>query len=144
MTLRPPCRSAAVWPISCRRRTVWIGPLRGGTRVQDGQEPRRNRAELYTIDDASIRRRHDDIMGVGRLRAALKSGRLLLFARPMSSSANAPPAARYQVTLRMRDEEGAIVAPDGLLGGAERYRLLPGIDRWAVEASFASWFRTAR
>jgi len=93
----------------------------------------RNRAELYTIDDASIRRRHDDIMGVGRLRAALKSGRLLLFARPMSSSANAPPAARYQVTLRMRDEEGAIVAPDGLLGGAERYRLLPGIDRWAVE-----------
>jgi EAL domain-containing protein (putative c-di-GMP-specific phosphodiesterase class I) len=72
-------------------------------------------------------------MGVGRLRAALKSGRLLLFARPMSSSANAPPAARYQVTLRMRDEEGAIVAPDGLLGGAERYRLLPGIDRWAVE-----------
>lgn len=39
LNLRPPCRSAAVWPILWRRRTAWIGPL-GGTRVQDGQEPR--------------------------------------------------------------------------------------------------------
>ncbi len=50
----------------------------------------------------------------------------------MSGGAHAP-TGRYQVTLRMRDEQGVIVTPDGLLGGALRYGLRPGIDRWTVQ-----------
>ena len=39
--------------------------------------------------------------------------------------------------LRMRDEEGKLVAPSEFIPAAERYNLMPGIDRWVVREALA-------
>jgi EAL domain-containing protein (putative c-di-GMP-specific phosphodiesterase class I) len=36
----------------------------------------------------------------------------------------------------MRDENGKIISPDNFLGAAERYNLMPNIDRWVIENAF--------
>jgi EAL domain-containing protein (putative c-di-GMP-specific phosphodiesterase class I) len=41
--------------------------------------------------------------------------------------------AHYELLLRMRDENGRIVAPDNFIAAAERYGITPSIDRWVLE-----------
>ena len=36
----------------------------------------------------------------------------------------------------MRDENGKIVAPDNFIAAAERYDIMPNIDRWVIENAF--------
>ncbi len=38
----------------------------------------------------------------------------------------------YELLLRMRDERGEIVAPTAFIPAAERYNLMPGLDRWVI------------
>ena len=47
------------------------------------------------------------------------------------------PAARgawphYELLLRMRDERGELVAPTAFIPAAERYNLMPSLDRWVI------------
>lgn len=93
----------------------------------------RNRVELYASDDRSMMRRHDDAVAVGKLRAALTADRLLLFAQRVRPFKNPSHAGGYEVLVRMRDDAGAIVPLGALLHAAQRYRLLPSIDRWVTQ-----------
>jgi len=38
--------------------------------------------------------------------------------------------SHYEVLVRMLDEEGALVPPDTFFPAAERYILMPAVDRW--------------
>lgn len=92
----------------------------------------RNRVELYACEDASMVRRHDDVIAVGQLRAALKSDRLVLFAQRIVPLRDPSLPGGYEILLRMRAPDGGIVAPGSLISAAERYQLLPAIDRWVA------------
>ena len=93
----------------------------------------RNRIELYACEDDSMMRRHDDVIAVGQLRAALKSDRLLLYAQRIIPLQNAALPGGYELLLRLRDEDGSLLAPGPLIQAAQRYQLLPSIDRWVMQ-----------
>ena len=44
--------------------------------------------------------------------------------------------SHYEILLRMRDENGHIVAPDLFISAAERFGITPAIDRWVIENTF--------
>ncbi|MGO9932431.1 MAG: EAL domain-containing protein [Steroidobacteraceae bacterium] len=92
----------------------------------------RDRVELYASDDHSMMQRHADAITVGRLRAALKSDRLLLYAHRIKPLKNPALPGGYSVTLRLREEDGSIGSLAPLLSAAQRYQLLPSVDRWVV------------
>jgi diguanylate cyclase (GGDEF)-like protein len=92
----------------------------------------RGRVELYACEDASMMRRHDDAVAVGRLRAALRTDRLLLYAQRIHPLSNPGSPGGYELLLRMREEDGSIVAPGPLIAAAQRYQLLPSIDAWVL------------
>jgi diguanylate cyclase (GGDEF)-like protein len=93
----------------------------------------RNRVEVYEADDVSIVRRFADIGIAGRLREAIESGRLHLYAQLILPLANAESARpHYELLLRMIDEEGRTVGPDSFMSAAMRYQLMPVIDRWVI------------
>jgi EAL domain-containing protein (putative c-di-GMP-specific phosphodiesterase class I) len=58
----------------------------------------------------------------------------MLYAQPIVPlQAETEPAHAFaEVLLRMRDPEGQLVTPDKFLPAAERYGLMPTIDRWVV------------
>jgi diguanylate cyclase (GGDEF)-like protein len=93
----------------------------------------RNRVELYAFEDSSMMRHHGDARAVGQLRSALKSDRLLLYAQRIAPLQDGSLPGGYELLLRLRDTDGTLVSPGPLIDAAQRYQLLPSIDRWVVE-----------
>ena len=90
----------------------------------------RRRVELYACDDQSMMRRHDDVVAVGQLRSAFKSDRLLLYAQRIVPLQDASLPGGYEILMRLRTADGGVVAPGALINAANRYQLLPSVDRW--------------
>jgi diguanylate cyclase (GGDEF)-like protein len=99
----------------------------------------RNRVESYAANDASIVRRFADINIAARLRAALAADRLRLDAQLILPFDTLTTDARphFELLLRMIDEDGTTVGPDRFLSAANRYQLMPAIDRWVIDKAIA-------
>jgi len=93
----------------------------------------RNRVEVYQDADQSIVRRHSDILILGRLRDALDTGRFRIEAQPIVALSGTEPVERFELLVRMIDEQGNPVAPSVFFSAATRYQLLPDIDRWVLD-----------
>jgi EAL domain-containing protein (putative c-di-GMP-specific phosphodiesterase class I) len=46
-----------------------------------------------------------------------------------------------ELLLRLRDADGGLVPPTSFIPAAERYHLMPAIDRWVIETAFATLAR---
>lgn len=97
----------------------------------------RKRVELYACEDSSMMRRHEDIAAVGQLRSALKSDRFVLYAQPIVPLQRASRHAGYEILMRLRNSDGSLVAPAPLINAAQRYQLLPSIDRWVAQSALS-------
>ena len=97
------------------------------------KERGRNRVEVYACEDSSMMRSHDDAISVGRLRAALKEDRLLLYAQRIAPLRNPSLPGGYEILTRLREPDGEIVSLGTLISAAQRYQLLPSVDRWVVQ-----------
>jgi diguanylate cyclase (GGDEF)-like protein/PAS domain S-box-containing protein len=92
----------------------------------------RNRVQVY--DPASASARHREMRWMSRLTNARDEGRLNLVFQPIVRIAG-PADARphYELLLRLLDENGQTVLPDEFIPAAERYNLMPSLDRWVIE-----------
>lgn len=100
----------------------------------------RNRVHVHQPEDAELARRHGEIRWVSRITEALQDDRLQLFRQsivPVSESEVAD--THYEILVRMRDEEGNIVPPGAFIPAAERYNLMPAIDRWVISHAIACY-----
>jgi diguanylate cyclase (GGDEF)-like protein/PAS domain S-box-containing protein len=92
----------------------------------------RNRVQVY--DPASASARHREMRWMSRLTSARDEGRLDIVFQPIvriSGPADARP--HYELLLRLLDENGQTVLPDEFIPAAERYNLMPSLDRWVIE-----------
>jgi EAL domain-containing protein (putative c-di-GMP-specific phosphodiesterase class I) len=92
----------------------------------------RNRVEIYQDSDASIIRRRDDMLIVGRLRSALDEDRIQVFGQPIASLQRGVDQRRYEMLVRLVDEDDKLVMPQQFMSSATRYQLLPQLDRHVV------------
>ncbi len=92
----------------------------------------RNRVHVY--DPASASARHREMRWVSRLTSASDEGRLDLVFQPIVPVAGEGSARpHYEALLRLRDESGAEVLPREFIPAAERYNVMPVLDRWVME-----------
>ncbi|HUG03127.1 MAG TPA: EAL domain-containing protein [Steroidobacteraceae bacterium] len=98
----------------------------------------RSRVEIFQDADQSIMRRHTDVLIVQQLHAALAEDRFVLFAQPILPLGVDRSPPRFELLLRMVSEEGDLLPPAKFLSAAERYQLLPSIDRWVVKNALDS------
>jgi diguanylate cyclase (GGDEF)-like protein len=94
----------------------------------------RNRVDVYEDADVSIIRRFTDITTAGELREAIASNRFRLDAQiiqPVGAAAHTHPT-HFELLLRMIGLDGETVGPDRFLSAAQRYQLMPAIDRWVL------------
>ena len=97
----------------------------------------RDRIEVYDDQNQSIIRRHDDMQLVAQIQQTLDSDGFMLMAQPITSLTGGSDVPRYEILLRMRDEEGSAVPSSALFSAAERYQLMPQVDRWVVSKTIA-------
>jgi diguanylate cyclase (GGDEF)-like protein/PAS domain S-box-containing protein len=103
------------------------------------KEHGRNRIHLFSGDDDETIRRRGEMEWANRLRWAIEEGRLLLDyqeVRPLRADA-AGGEPHLELLLRLRDEDGRVVAPGAFLPAAERYGLVPQLDRWVIAEAIA-------
>lgn len=81
------------------------------------------------------RRKARDAEMERRIRRALDGDRMVLYAQPIVDCATRE-VRQHELLIRMREEDGRIVAPGDFLPAAERCGLIRAIDRWVIrEAS---------
>ncbi|MBU1190609.1 MAG: EAL domain-containing protein [Gammaproteobacteria bacterium] len=90
----------------------------------------RNRAQLYFGGKACAGKRQE-MQWVGKIQKALEENRLQIWQQSILNL-SAQGATQFEVLLRLVDEQGGIVAPGQFFPAAERYGLMPAIDRWVI------------
>ena len=92
----------------------------------------RNRVEIFQDSDQSIIRRHTDILVIGQLRDALDNDKFRLDAQPILPLRSNYGRPRFELLIRMLGDRGEIIPPSKFLQAAQRYQLMPTVDRWVV------------
>ncbi|PBS11520.1 GGDEF domain-containing protein [Lysobacteraceae bacterium NML93-0792] len=100
------------------------------------KEQGRNRIYAYRPEDEVIARRHGEMEWIGRLNRALEENRLQLHAQPIHSLHDGR-VLHSEVLLRLRDVDGSCVLPMAFIPAAERYGLMPTLDRWVIRSVLA-------
>jgi diguanylate cyclase (GGDEF)-like protein len=101
------------------------------------KEKGRNRIHLFSEDDAELSVRQTEMEAVSRIRAALESDRFCLHLQTIAPL-RAGGRTHAEVLLRMIDEQGGLVPPMAFIPAAERYDLMPLLDRWVIRNAFAA------
>ncbi len=114
----------------------------------------RNQVRLYDADSAPRAAMDRDLGWSARLEEALRADRFVLCFQPMvpllgfdpggavaddhgiwerQLARNPASRPRFEVLLRLRDPGGELILPGAFLASAERFGLMPEIDRWVIE-----------
>jgi len=99
---------------------------------------------VYSARDEAAARSRGEIHWLQQLQSALKEGRFELHAQQIVAvDPTLASGPGLEVLLRLRDESGVSVAPAEFMRAAERYRLMPHVDRWVVQTALAALGRGA-
>ncbi|MFV0574599.1 MAG: EAL domain-containing protein [Vibrio sp.] len=94
------------------------------------KEEGRNRAHIYSLDDESFRRREMEMECVNQVYDALAHGRVDLYAQPITDISPTPSTKmHFEILVRLRDKENALMSPGIFMPAVERYNLSHLIDR---------------
>ncbi|MBE7381553.1 MAG: EAL domain-containing protein [Leptolyngbya sp. SIO1E4] len=97
----------------------------------------RNRVHVYQYEDQGLSRYSDEAQWFTRLSDAIENDQFQLFYQPiMLSDSSLGNIHSCEVLLRLVDEHGHIVSPAAFIPAAERYSLMPEIDRWVIRHCF--------
>jgi diguanylate cyclase (GGDEF)-like protein len=97
----------------------------------------RHRIHVYRTDDIEVSKRRGEMDWVARIKHAMRDGRFRLFAQPIVGARDGRPHDR-EVLLRLLGEQGELIMPEAFVPAAERYGLMPALDRWVVERVVAT------
>ncbi len=95
------------------------------------KEQGRNRIHVYESGGASSRER--EMHWATRITRAVEENRLELYFQPIlpiAEGGGLPPF--HELMVRLRDEDGRLILPGEFIPAAERYNVMPSIDRWVV------------
>lgn len=109
----------------------------GYTACHIGKEKGRDRLHVYDAGDRDIEQRSGAMHWIARLNHALAEGRFTLYCQPVL-----PVHSRIrrhgEVLVRMLDPDGKLLPPAHFIPHAERYGLMPRLDRWVIHQSLAA------
>ncbi len=93
----------------------------------------RNRVSLYHPSEGDARRHHTELHTAAGIRAALDTDRFVIYAQEIRDlRPSGHLQAHAELLVRMRDEQGNLLAPGAFIPAAERYGLMASIDRWMI------------
>ncbi|HET7674345.1 MAG TPA: EAL domain-containing protein [Gammaproteobacteria bacterium] len=101
------------------------------------KERGRNGVRVYRSDARDLARRHDEMGWVSRITQAIEADRFVLYHQQISPLHGGTRPHCSEILLRLRGDGGEIIAPGRFIPAAERYHLMPALDRWVIRRVFA-------
>ncbi len=95
----------------------------------------RNRIHIYREDDNELLKRHGEMEWVTRINNAIEEDRFVLYIQCIASlSENRDRHCEFLI--RMLGDDGEHILPGAFIPAAERYDLMPKLDRWVIRHAF--------
>ena len=89
-------------------------------------------ARMYEPDLKTASEREQDEAWARKIKTALRDSRFSLVFQPIVSLTGDRSVSRFEVFVRMLEEDGSLISPTEFLSQAERADLIQSIDRWVV------------
>lgn len=102
------------------------------------KEKGRNRVQLHEAEDRELAQRLDEMSWPPKIVAAIEENRFCLHAQQLMPLNGESTGAHFEFLLRLQDESGRLVSPGSFIPAAERFGLMLRLDRWVIDAAFAS------
>lgn len=131
--------SIGIVPINQYTSTVSDIMSAADTACYEAKEKGRNRVQTYWLDDKKLELKRQEMAWLQKLEKALASDQFILFAQEfieLDSSRDNTDTRFFEVLVRLQDSGNNIIPPMAFLPAAERYHLMPLIDRWVIENTF--------
>lgn len=100
----------------------------------------RNRIHIYQTEDNAITKRHGELDWYTKICSALADNRLALYGQKivtLNPSVDGQQQVHVEILLRLINQEGKVIPPMAFIPAAERYGLMPEIDRWVIHHAFS-------
>jgi len=100
-----------------------------------------NAIQVYEKTHPALRKINDEMQWVSTITKAFEAHRFVLYRQQKVAILPDNPELHYEILLRLRGEDGAIITPGEFLPAAERYGLAPSFDRWVIR-NFCAYLDT--
>jgi diguanylate cyclase (GGDEF)-like protein/PAS domain S-box-containing protein len=99
----------------------------------------RNRVSVYNPEDIDLMQRQSEMRWVTDISKAFEEQRFRLYSQPIRPLGEEQIGGHHcEILLRMIDVNGEVISPGTFMPAAERYGLMPVIDRWVIRTLFAA------
>ncbi len=95
----------------------------------------RNRVHEYVPGDIDLALQQGEMQWASRITQALEEGGLILYKQIIAPISDGNGGEHMEILVRLQNED-EIVSPGAFLPAAERYNLMPSVDRWVVKNVF--------
>ena len=129
--------SIGMVPISGRDESVRELLSGADTACYAAKDLGRNRVQVYAEENIDVLRRYGEMEWVGRINQALERQQFVLYAQAIVPLANPKIPVSHEFLIRLRGDDGALILPGVFIPAAERYNLMPALDRWVIKTAFA-------
>jgi EAL domain-containing protein (putative c-di-GMP-specific phosphodiesterase class I) len=100
----------------------------------------RNQSFLFSAGDIEVAQRRSGVEAISDITDEIDDEQFMLYCQPiLPLTAEHTNQYRYEVLIRKIGAEGEIILPTAFIASAERYHLMPNIDRWVIKNTFASY-----
>jgi diguanylate cyclase (GGDEF)-like protein/PAS domain S-box-containing protein len=99
-----------------------------------------NRVSVFHAKDTKFLKRRGEMEWISKINRAAEENRFVLYQQtiaPLNASLDLRPKA--EVLIRLVNEDGSIARPGDFIPAAERYNLMPLIDRWVIKNAIGSY-----
>ena len=99
-----------------------------------------NKISIYHAEDTTFQRRRGETEWITKINKAADENRFILYYQPIVPLNPASGLGnKAEILVRLVNEDGSIARPGDFIPAAERYNLMPLIDRWVVRNSMKAY-----
>lgn len=100
----------------------------------------RNQSFLFSSGDIEVKQRRNAVEAISGITDEIDDDQFMLYCQPiLPLSSDVPQQHHYEILIRKISLDGNIMLPTTFIPSAERYLLMPNIDRWVIKNTFATY-----
>ena len=132
--------SIGVVPISHSTESKQIALSAADAACYMAKDSGRNRIHLYHDEDTDLAQHYGEMRWVTRINEALENNEFNLYYQPVVPISNIDQTQVFIEILLRINNNGDMVPPGAFIPAAERYNLMPAIDRWVIRNTL-TWLK---